>query len=194
MNGVVFKGPFPEKTTFSLEIPAGLKDDAGRVPVNAAAFPLTVKTDAFPASRQVRRALRDPRAVRRSGAAGHAQQRRAHRPGRRCFGIPSGPAGLREWMKGKVLRVPPDRAAEILPWLQALASAKREKSMFSSLPGGHADQDVRLAQAGRLGSDGSRRHSAQGAGLLPGRDRERATGPGAPRQAQARCSSRRARS
>src|SRR5262249_23932471 len=40
VNGIVFKGPFPEKTTFSIEIPAGLKDDAGRVPVNAASFPL----------------------------------------------------------------------------------------------------------------------------------------------------------
>ncbi len=47
-NGVVFAGPFPEKATFSLEIPAGLKDDAGRVPVNAAAFPLAVRTEAFP--------------------------------------------------------------------------------------------------------------------------------------------------
>jgi alpha-2-macroglobulin len=48
VTGVRFKGPFPEKASFQLEIPAGLKDDAGRLPVNAAGYPLTVKTEAFP--------------------------------------------------------------------------------------------------------------------------------------------------
>ena len=43
-----FKGPFPEKATFSLSIPSGLKDDDGRALVNAAQFPLTIRTDAMP--------------------------------------------------------------------------------------------------------------------------------------------------
>ena len=45
---VVFDGPFPEKAAFKLELPLELRDDAGRTLVNAASFPLTVKTDENP--------------------------------------------------------------------------------------------------------------------------------------------------
>lgn len=45
---LTFKGPFPEKATFKLELPAGLQDDAGRPLANAASFPLTVRTDENP--------------------------------------------------------------------------------------------------------------------------------------------------
>ncbi len=47
--GVAFPGPFPEKSTFRVEIPPDLKDDAGRLPKNRDKFPLTVETDAVPA-------------------------------------------------------------------------------------------------------------------------------------------------
>lgn len=43
-----FQGPFPEQASFTLSLPDGLKDDAGRLLVNANQFPLTVKTAAFP--------------------------------------------------------------------------------------------------------------------------------------------------
>ena len=46
--GVTFEGPFPEKSQFSVEIPAGLQDEAGRKLTNAASFPLTVRTDEYP--------------------------------------------------------------------------------------------------------------------------------------------------
>jgi hypothetical protein len=45
---VNFKGPFPESTNFLLELPAGVKDDAGRTLVNADKFPLSVRTDKYP--------------------------------------------------------------------------------------------------------------------------------------------------
>jgi uncharacterized protein YfaS (alpha-2-macroglobulin family) len=45
---VTFAGPFPEKARLRLSIPAELKDDAGRMLVNRARFPLTVMTDAQP--------------------------------------------------------------------------------------------------------------------------------------------------
>jgi uncharacterized protein YfaS (alpha-2-macroglobulin family) len=132
---VVFKGPFPEKTTFSLELPAGLKDDAGRVPVNAATFPLPVKTDAFPPLAKF--AARFGILERYADPALPVTLRNLEATIQvKMLGIPSGPAGLREWMKGKVLRVPPDRAGEILPWLRRLAAAGRETSMFASLPAG----------------------------------------------------------
>jgi len=45
---IVFEGPFPEEAAFRLEIPANLRDDAGRPLVNQTRFPLTVKTDVAP--------------------------------------------------------------------------------------------------------------------------------------------------
>ena len=133
--GIVFKGPFPEKSTFSLEIPAGLKDDAGRVPVNAASFPLLVKTEAFPPLAKF--AARFGILERYADPALPVTLRNLEPTVQlKMLGIPSGPTGPREWMRGKVLRVPPDRAKEILPWLRTLAAAGRESSMFASLPAG----------------------------------------------------------
>jgi len=45
---VSFEGPFPEKTSFTITIPKGLKDDAGRRLVNENKFPLKVKTHSYP--------------------------------------------------------------------------------------------------------------------------------------------------
>lgn len=45
---LTFKGPFPELANFKIQLPEGLKDDAGRVLENAKQFPLTVKTDEYP--------------------------------------------------------------------------------------------------------------------------------------------------
>lgn len=48
VRGVTFKGPFPEKKSFTIELPKGLSDDAGRHPANRDKFPLHVSTDGFP--------------------------------------------------------------------------------------------------------------------------------------------------
>ena len=48
VTSVEFKGPFPEKTSFVVELPRSFKDDAGREPDNKAAFPLSTATDEFP--------------------------------------------------------------------------------------------------------------------------------------------------
>ena len=48
LSAVSFKGPFPEKTQFKLELPAGIKDDSGRELANHDRFPMTVKTDENP--------------------------------------------------------------------------------------------------------------------------------------------------
>ncbi|HXJ81498.1 MAG TPA: MG2 domain-containing protein [Candidatus Methylomirabilis sp.] len=135
VNGVIFRGPFPEKATFSLEIPSGLTDDAGRVPVNAASFPLAVKTEAFPPLAKF--AARFGILERYADPALPVTLRNVEPTlPVTMLGLPSGPTGLSEWMKGKVLRVSPDRAGEILPWLMRLASADRETSMFGSVPAG----------------------------------------------------------
>ena len=46
--GVAFKGPFPEHTSYTIELPGELKDDAGRRLSNMDKFPLTVRTDSYP--------------------------------------------------------------------------------------------------------------------------------------------------
>ncbi len=46
--GISFKGPFPEKSSFVIELPGEIIDDAGRKLSNKDKFPLTVRTDAFP--------------------------------------------------------------------------------------------------------------------------------------------------
>lgn len=48
INSISFEGPFPENTSFTIEIPKDIKDDAGRSLSNIDKFPLTVKTDAYP--------------------------------------------------------------------------------------------------------------------------------------------------
>ncbi|MCL2102483.1 MAG: hypothetical protein FWH25_00410, partial [Syntrophorhabdaceae bacterium] len=45
---IEFKGPFPESSGFKVELPSGLVDDAGRVPVNRDKFPLSVATGPSP--------------------------------------------------------------------------------------------------------------------------------------------------
>ena len=48
VESVEFRGPFPAKTEVLIEIPKGLKDDAGRPLGNAAEFPLKVRVDDDP--------------------------------------------------------------------------------------------------------------------------------------------------
>jgi uncharacterized protein YfaS (alpha-2-macroglobulin family) len=49
ITGVVFEGPFPERSSFTVNLPGGLADDSGRPLSNAGSFPLTVKTGEYPA-------------------------------------------------------------------------------------------------------------------------------------------------
>lgn len=49
LEGVSFKGPFPDDTQLTVSLPAEIRDDAGRTLENAAHFPLQLRIDAFPA-------------------------------------------------------------------------------------------------------------------------------------------------
>jgi uncharacterized protein YfaS (alpha-2-macroglobulin family) len=132
---VTFKGPFPEKASFSLEIPAGLKDDSGRAPVNADTFPLAVKTDAFPPLAKF--AARFGILERNADPALPVTLRNVEPSVQTAtLEVPSGAAAAREGMQGRALRVPPERGAEILQWLIRLVGAERETSIFAALPPG----------------------------------------------------------
>ena len=45
---ISFKGPFPENSSFAIEIPKDIRDDAGRSLSNIDRFPLEVETDFYP--------------------------------------------------------------------------------------------------------------------------------------------------
>ena len=48
LEQITFASPFPEESTVAVEMPAKLRDDAGRVLENAARFPLELGIDAYP--------------------------------------------------------------------------------------------------------------------------------------------------
>ncbi|HEY7675495.1 MAG TPA: alpha-2-macroglobulin, partial [Candidatus Methylomirabilis sp.] len=139
VHQVVFKGPFPEKAAFRVEVPAGLTDDAGRPPINAGAFPLTVRTEEFPplAKFSARFGIVEwkadpvlPVTVRNLDPA--APPRRRGAAGETGAGAPAAgqaPAGR---IVGKVLRIAPDKGEAVQMWLRRLAGAQRNASVFAS--------------------------------------------------------------
>ncbi|HEY4317202.1 MAG TPA: MG2 domain-containing protein [Herbaspirillum sp.] len=48
VTNVSFKGPFPEKSDFTITLPSGFKDDSGRTLVNADMFPLKSRSADYP--------------------------------------------------------------------------------------------------------------------------------------------------
>ncbi len=129
VTSVTFGPPLPEKQRFRIELPEGLKDDAGRTLANARAFPLTVRTDESPPLAKfaadfgiLERVLPGnekpmlPVTVRNveSVLAGATAVVRA----------PSG-AGKDAPIPGKVVRVPPGDDLAIVAWFRRLAYANR---------------------------------------------------------------------
>ncbi|HEY2933555.1 MAG TPA: MG2 domain-containing protein [Acidobacteriota bacterium] len=143
VHRVLFKAPFPEKSEFKVEMPAGLRDDAGRRLVNAQRFPLTVRTDEYPplakfaADFGILELNADPVlpvTVRNlepeiSGGVVKAGQTV---PGT------SGSQELQESIQGRVFKLPPDRADEILKWLQAIKNRGWDNRATSIFAGGVA--------------------------------------------------------
>ena len=74
VNRVVFKSPFPENANFSVELPTGLKDDAGRPLVNADKFPLSVRTDQYPPLAKFSARFGILESEGRPHASGHAEK------------------------------------------------------------------------------------------------------------------------
>lgn len=113
---VVFKGPFPENTVFSIRLPEDIRDDAGRKLVNKNLFPLKVKTGTLP-----------PLAKFSSR-----------------FGIieknedASLPVTLRNLkdasIKGKRFHPDMKNHGEIIHWLRQVAGTGRKTSVFSNEP------------------------------------------------------------
>jgi hypothetical protein len=134
-NGeITFKGPFPEKAELRLEIPGGIKDDAGRPLLNADKFPLRVRTAGYPplAKFSARFGIIESKAdpvlpVTLRNLEPQVKGRMLQAETER------GPdAGA---VAGKVFALPPDQAGDVQGWLRRVAAASRETSILRSVPG-----------------------------------------------------------
>ena len=135
-----FNAPFPEVTSFRLELPEGLSDDAGRPLANAANFPLQVKTAEFPplAKFSARFGIIEWRAdpalpvtVRQLEADLHLRLRPVGQ--KKETGTPQQHEATPDQAAGKRWRLPPEQVGEVIAWLRRVAVTRRDVSIFNHL-------------------------------------------------------------
>ena len=133
INSVSFKGPFPENTNFSIELPKGLKDVTARPLINADKFPLSVRTEQYPplAKFSARFGIVElkpepvlPVTLRNLEPEVKAKMLKV--------GEEEGVLGK---VMGKVLTVQPEKGESIQAWLRKVASASRGSSLLGSEKG-----------------------------------------------------------
>lgn len=133
INRLTFSAPFPENEGFTIEIPPGLKDDAGRPLSNADKFPLSVKTDRYPplAKFSARFGILElkadpslPVTLRNIEPQVKGKVLKVGADG-----------GIVGKVTGKVLNVPLEKGDEIQAWLRKVASASRTKSVLDQEKG-----------------------------------------------------------
>ena len=132
---VTFKPPFPESTAFQVELPADLGDDAGRPLANAASYPLRVRTEAFPPLAKF--AARFGIIEWKAGAllpvtVRNLEENLVTRLLRVDQALRSEGSAFLGWVRGRVLRIPLEHSADILPWLRKVGAADREVSVFGT--------------------------------------------------------------
>ena len=120
---VVFGGPFPETAAFRIELPAEIRDDAGRTLANAASFPLTVKTDENPPLAKF--AARFGIVEANADAALPVTVRNIASATSR--GTPA--------IDGRVLRVDAASPAAVADWLQRLKTLERSEWRYDAKTG-----------------------------------------------------------
>ena len=129
VNHVSFKGPFPENGNFSIELPLGLKDMTGRPLINADKFPLSVRTEAYPplAKFSARFGIVElkpepvlPVTLRNLEPEVKARMLKTDQE-----------EGILGKVIGKFLNVQTEKGEGVQVWLRKVASASREKSIFS---------------------------------------------------------------
>jgi uncharacterized protein YfaS (alpha-2-macroglobulin family) len=129
LNEVSFKGPFPENTSFSLELPAGLRDETGRPLVNADQFPLSVRTDPYPplAKFAARFGILEWKA---DPVLPVTLRNLEPEVKGRVLRVNKEEGGLGRVI-GKILNLAPEQADDAQAWLRKVASASRERSILS---------------------------------------------------------------
>jgi uncharacterized protein YfaS (alpha-2-macroglobulin family) len=138
VDSVSFKGPFPEMTSFTVEIPKDIKDDAGRDLANSDKFPLVVKTDEYPplakfsarfgiieigdAVLPVTLRNVEPQIKTRMAEVGEKTDEKMDE-------------GESQNLKGRVHKISAGGDEEIIEWLKKVSQAKRENSLFKNEKG-----------------------------------------------------------
>lgn len=137
VHGVEFKGPFPQRSEFILEIAPGLVDDAGRPLNNADRFPLLVRTAEYPPLAkfaapfgilELKAGAVLPVTVRNLEVEIQGSQLTVAGPvaeGRREI--------LSGELEGRILKIAPDRVDQVVAWLQTVTERRwedRERSVF----------------------------------------------------------------
>lgn len=136
VSSVSIPGPFPEKASFQLVLPQGLKDDAGRPLSNQNRFPLNVKTAEYPPLAK----FAAPFGILelKEGGLLPVTLRNVEAPVPvRMFN------GENQGMLGRKLKLAPENAHEILQWIRRVYRADRKKSVFEGQSGVQV-QDLRL--------------------------------------------------
>jgi len=128
ISRIYFKGPFPEKTNFIVQLPKGLKDNAGRALVNEDKFPLAVRTSEYPplAKFSSRFGILELKAN-----AGLPVTLRNVEPliNTKSKRIDQEQDALRQ-LVGKIVNAQIDRADNLQRWLRKVLWATREKSIL----------------------------------------------------------------
>jgi uncharacterized protein YfaS (alpha-2-macroglobulin family) len=145
-----FPGPFPESATLQLDVPADLKDDAGRTLVNAAELaPMRIAIAADPplakfASRFAIVELKAdpalPVTIRSLGTNVGTKELRIGASTDADAAAPPSSVG------GNVLHLPATRAGDILAWLRKVNAAGRETSIFRGVAKGDDVRAVTLPE------------------------------------------------
>lgn len=125
VSSIGFEGPLPESTSFTLSLPAKLKDDAGRALMNQSRFPMTVRTDEapplvkFPASFGILEARGDrllPVTVRSVEANLAASKVALPTSGETAANMVEG-----NLVEGNALRLPDNEDLAIIAWMKRLS-------------------------------------------------------------------------
>jgi uncharacterized protein YfaS (alpha-2-macroglobulin family) len=153
VQGLIFKGPFPELAAFTLEIPAGLKDESGRSLTNSDKFPLSFRSAAYPSLAKFAADFgileAKPRAllpVTLRNVEPAVSARSFEVPGGEENVDPPAPARPEEdvaaKLSGRIFRVPPDRAGQMLDWIKKISRRgweDRERSVFGPVTAAKAE-------------------------------------------------------
>ncbi len=138
---ISFKGPFPEMSSFTVDLPPGIRDDAGRPLQNADRFPLAVRTDQFPPLAKFPAGF----GIVELGNGAYlpvtlrnlepAVTTRILGVGDRGNGVADKVLDIVESVTGKIHRMPPDREGQIVKWLDETERADRDKSVLKGVAG-----------------------------------------------------------
>ncbi len=144
VQSVWFKGPFPEKTEFQIELAPNLQDDAGRKLENANRFPLSVRTDEYPplvkfsahfGILELNATPLLPVTVRNvePTIAGQMLEVEEGQSSIQHSDINTKDQYLTEEMRGMIFKVPTDRPTQMLYWLNKIDSRSWEDREHSIL-------------------------------------------------------------